>query len=123
MTHKTFYQLAAAEVAAGHVDDALWIKVNVELPNADDKARQAKYITLRAEEMAVESAKHRMRYWAPHSVGTWIAYLIVTFVVAVIAGNVAAAIGDMASTPIPLLIIGVVIVAAVALGIRIGRTG
>jgi len=123
MTHKTFYQLAAAEVAAGHVDDALWIKVNAELPNADDKARQAQYITLRAEEMAVESAKYRVRHWAPHSVGTWIVYLIVTFVVAVIAGNIVAAIAGMASTPIPLLVIGVVVIAAVALGIRVGRTG
>lgn len=123
MTHKTFYQLAAAEVAAGHIDDALWIKVNAELADADDKARQAKYIILRAEEMAVESAKSRMRHWVPHSVGTWIAYLIVAFVVAVVAGNIVAAIGGMANTPIPLLVIGVFVIAAIALGIRIGRTG
>lgn len=61
MTSKVFYQAAAAEVAAGHLDEALWIKVNAEIPSADDKVRQAKYVALRAEEMAVESAKHRVK--------------------------------------------------------------
>ena len=47
MTDKTFYQAAAAEVADGVIDSALWIKVGAEMPGADNVARQAKYIQLR----------------------------------------------------------------------------
>ncbi|WP_147281783.1 hypothetical protein [Dyella solisilvae] len=58
MTDKTFYQAAAAEVAGGYVDLDLWAKVNAKDPNAAKIERQAKYIQLRAQEMA----------WASHRV-------------------------------------------------------
>ncbi|MDE2155542.1 MAG: hypothetical protein KGJ32_06555 [Xanthomonadaceae bacterium] len=52
MTDKTYYQAAATEVAGGQLDVALWTKVNADMPEATDLARQAKYIQLRAREMA-----------------------------------------------------------------------
>lgn len=55
MTDKSFYQAAAAEVAAGQLDSALWIKVNAEMPEAAIVARHAKYIQLRAQELSLES--------------------------------------------------------------------
>lgn len=87
MTHKTFYQLAAAEVAAGRLDDALWIKVNAELPNSDDKTRQAKYITMRAKEMAADNAKHRLARWVPQSVAGWLVCLVVAFAIFMVVGT------------------------------------
>lgn len=86
MTNKVFYQAAAAEVVAGHLDEALWIKVNAELPSADDKVRQAKYVALRAEEMAVESAKRRVLRWMPRSVVGWLAYAAVAFAAFMVVG-------------------------------------
>ena len=84
MTHKSFYEAAAAEVAAGHLDSALWIKVNAELPDADDNVRQAKYIALRAQEMAGETTKRRMMNlwqriprWAKITCGVAIIWAIV----------------------------------------------
>lgn len=121
MTHKTFYQLAAAEVAAGRLDDALWIKVNAELPNADERTRQAKYIALRAEEMAMESAKYRVRRWLPHSFWSWAAYLVVAGVIAIIIADITAAIGQLGSTPIPIIVLAVIMIVAVAVAWRAGR--
>jgi hypothetical protein len=63
MTDKSFYQAAAAEVAGGQLDPALWIKVGSEMPTADSIARQARYIQLRAREMAAESAKRHLFAW------------------------------------------------------------
>ncbi len=57
MTHKSYYQTAASEVADGVLDTALWTKVNVELVGADDDVRQAKYIQLRAQELSIENAQ------------------------------------------------------------------
>ncbi len=51
MTHKS-YHAAAAEVGAGRLDDALWVKVCTELPEASERERQAKYIALRARELS-----------------------------------------------------------------------
>jgi len=54
---KVHYQAAAAEVADGNIDQALWIKVNADMPEAAGVAKQAKYIQLRAEEIARSTAK------------------------------------------------------------------
>lgn len=71
MTHKSFYEAAAAEVATGHLDNALWIKVNAELPDAADNVRQAKYIALRAQEMATANAGAALRSWIPRTFWQW----------------------------------------------------
>lgn len=63
MTHKSYYEAAAAEVAAGRLDNALWIKVNAEMPDADNSVRQAKYIALRAQELATANAGTMLRKW------------------------------------------------------------
>ena len=82
MTNKVFYQAAAAEVADGALDEALWTKVTVELVGADPVARQAKYIQLRAQEMALETKKNaalniwrRIPWWVK-----WPAIAIAVFI-------------------------------------------
>jgi hypothetical protein len=81
MTHKSFYQAAVAEVAAGHLDSALWIKINAEMPSADNAARQAKYIALRAQEIADESLRTSVsRFKGPHGFG----YLAIAGVLALV---------------------------------------
>jgi len=59
MTDKSFYKVAADEVTAGHLDEALWIKVCADMPGAGRLSQQAKYIQLRAQELAVEAAKRK----------------------------------------------------------------
>ena len=59
MTDKKFYQDAADEVASGILDQSLWIKACAEMPDASHVAQQAKYIQLRAIELAIVSAKGR----------------------------------------------------------------
>ena len=59
MTDKRFYQDAADEVASGILDQSLWIKACAEMPDASHVAQQAKYIQLRAIELAIASAKGR----------------------------------------------------------------
>lgn len=61
MTHKSFYQAAAAEVSMGRVDGPLWIKVCADMPQGDNASRQAKYIQLRAEELARDDAKNKVQ--------------------------------------------------------------
>jgi hypothetical protein len=60
MTDKAFYQAAAAEVAGGQIDQALWIKVTADLAGSDNLTRQAKYIQLRAQELAIGAAKEKV---------------------------------------------------------------
>lgn len=90
MTDKAFYQAAAAEVASGNLDSALWIKTCAEMPGTDDLTRQAKYIQLRAKEMAGSSAKFRAASLAPHTGGQWTLYLFllacITFPLFIISG-------------------------------------
>lgn len=81
MTHKSFYEAAAAEVAVGHVDTALWIKACAEMPGADDSARRAKYVALRAQELATERANAVARGWLDRFRGRrwyWWAALIIS---------------------------------------------
>lgn len=89
MTNKVFYQAAAAEVASGAIDSALWIKVNAELPEADERARQAKYIALRAQELSVTAVKHgavswwrRVPGWVKWPVVVIAAYMLIVWVTA-----------------------------------------
>lgn len=56
MVDKSFYQAASDEVAGGKVDAALWVKINADMPEASDLTKQAKYIQLRAEEIARDHA-------------------------------------------------------------------
>lgn len=72
MTHKSFYEAAVTEVAAGHLDSALWIKVSAEMPGADNSARQARYIALRAQELATANAGNAVRRWMPRTKGQWV---------------------------------------------------
>jgi len=65
MTNKLFYQIAADEVARGNIDQALWIKVVADMPVATRIQQQAKYIQLRAGELAIESATTRMTNKVP----------------------------------------------------------
>lgn len=84
MTDKTYYHAAAAEVAGGHLDEALWIKVNAELPQATDVVKQAKYIQLRAQEMGGEAKKNAVVGWWRRR-PLWQKSLIVLFAVWVLA--------------------------------------
>lgn len=58
MTDKAFYQKAAAEFAAGEIDEALRIKVEVENPDASNTVQRAKYIQLRAQELSTERLRN-----------------------------------------------------------------
>lgn len=84
VTHKSFYEAAAAEVAAGRLDNALWIKVNADLPGADNSARQAKYIALRAQELATEKAGDAVRGWFDFFRGRrwywWASFIVVVYI-------------------------------------------
>ena len=80
MTDKAFYQAAAAEVANGQLDDALWIKVNAELPEATDVVKQAKYIQLRAQEVSGAAKKNAVVGWWRRR-ALWQKALMVLFVV------------------------------------------
>ncbi len=87
MTHKTHYQTAASEVAAGVLDAALWTKVNVELVGADDGVRQAKYIQLRAQELSIENARSAASgTWS--RVWPWIKWGAIAVGAFVVAANV-----------------------------------
>lgn len=57
MTNKMFYLEAANEVERNEIDQALWIKVTAEMPDAQAAQRNAKYIQLRAQELSVEATK------------------------------------------------------------------
>jgi hypothetical protein len=59
--NKIYYQQAAAEAASGHVDQALWVKIRADNPDAEDVALQARYIQARAKEMAAEAVKNGVR--------------------------------------------------------------
>jgi hypothetical protein len=65
MTNKLFYQLAADEVAQSNIDQGLWIKVVADMPTASKIQQQAKYIQLRAGELAVQSAVTRVAGTVP----------------------------------------------------------
>lgn len=96
MTDKTYYQAAAAEVAQGCIDKALWIKVSADLPAAEPRVKQAKYIQLRAQELAAESVGHRAlgfvrripRWvrWPAYAGLAWCALLLVVAVVDAVFG-------------------------------------
>jgi hypothetical protein len=58
MTSKVFYRSAVDEVAGGAVDPALWTKVTADMAGADVLTRQAKYIQLRAQELALSAKKN-----------------------------------------------------------------
>jgi hypothetical protein len=83
MTDKAFYQTAASEVAGGQLDQALWIKVGAEMPGADNVARQAKYIQLRARELARATAGRRAKGVLRLSAQLLVALLIVLILSAV----------------------------------------
>lgn len=113
VTHKSFYEAAAAEVASGRLDSALWIKVNAELPGADNSARQAKYIALRAQEMATESAGTTVRRWMPRTWWQWGLYLLVVFVGANLIAMFVAMMSPQSNTPY--VLVWVFIAAGIAL--------
>lgn len=113
MTHKAFYQAAAAEVAQGHLDTALWIKVNAEMPGSDEATKQARYIALRAAEMSRESAAHTLRGWMPHSFWTWVGYVVLVIIVATILEAITVAIGGLGRTIVPVLVWMVFVIGAI----------
>lgn len=87
VTDKAYYQAAAAEVADGVIDRALWIKVNAELPGTSDAVRQAKYIQLRAEELAHTARSMTISRFIPSTERMWVLYVLVAFAVALMFGG------------------------------------
>jgi hypothetical protein len=82
MTDKRHYQTAASEVRAGKVDQALWIKVNVEYPGESSINKQAQYIRLRAVELSRQTNKDNLLRFAPRKWWHWILYFAASFVLA-----------------------------------------
>ncbi len=86
MTDKAFYQAAAAEVADGVLDRALWIKVNAELPGASDVVQQAKYVQFRAEELARAARSTTISRLLPRTGPQWALCVVIAVGVALIFG-------------------------------------
>lgn len=57
MVDKVYYQHAAAEVADGIIDAALWTKVAADLAGRDVVVLHGKYIQLRAQEIAMDELR------------------------------------------------------------------
>lgn len=79
MANKKFYQAAAAEVQAGSLDQALWIKVNADFANETGASKQAQYIRLRAAELSQQSIKSGLLRFGPRTWWQWFLYLAATF--------------------------------------------
>lgn len=118
MTNKTFYQAAANEVASGHLDAALWIKVCAEMPEAETKTQQAKYIALRANEMATLVTTHNARNWVSYLFFYWVLYFVVLFVVAF---TVASILDDRTGSLLPLSVFVAICVGGVIVRYILGR--
>lgn len=103
MTHKAFYQAAADEVAEGRVDKALWIKVCADCPGDESKMQQAKYIALRAREMAQESGLSHAQDVLKHVAIHWVLFLAVVFTVAILVGK-AVDLSLNRSSPLPFIV-------------------
>jgi len=119
MVDKTFYQAAAAEVAGGVVDQALWIKVTADMAGSDKVTRQAKYIQLRAQELAGENLKLRAKSWLPRTKWQWFFYAVGASGAAYVAGIVAQANAADAATSITAFV--VVLASALALPLWASR--
>lgn len=87
MTGKAYYQNAVDEVARGHIDQALWAKVNAQYPGASPVFHQAKYIDLRAREIQRYSWFAFMLSWAPTSLWRWVGYITVAVILFFIVGS------------------------------------
>jgi len=94
MANKRFYQAAAAEVQAGDVDHALWIKVNADFSDANSVSKQAQYIRLRAAELSQQSVKLGLLRFGPRAWWQWVLYLAATFV----GANIVAELAEQFST-------------------------
>ena len=107
MVDKVHYQAAAAEVADGNIDQALWIKVNSDMPEATGIAKQAKYIQLRAQELSIENAKgHAKGLWS--RIWPWLLYVLASYVAAVILGlSLPGRIGDESSAILMLVLLAI----------------
>lgn len=83
MVNKSFYQLAANEVAQGRIDQALWVKVVADSPSSGRLTQQSKYIQLRAQELSIQSASVK-------AVSLWskLRRLLIWVLAAVVAGYV-----------------------------------
>jgi len=100
MTDKAHYQQAASEFEAGQIDQALWIKVEVEHPEATKTMQRAIYIKLRAEELATERLRQLpakalrsegIRRLIPRRPWHWLIYAVLVFLLANILGEAAGA--------------------------------
>ena len=114
MAGKQFYQAAAAEVQAGNVDQALWIKVSADFSNETIVNKQAQYIRLRAAELSQQAVKLGFLRFGPGAWWQWLLYLAATFLAAnLVAGLVSLFSRDAESAVFFaawfLLIIGVVV--------------
>jgi hypothetical protein len=86
MTSKVFYQSAAEEVAAGALDNALWTKVSADMPSADAMTQQAKYIQLRAQELALSAKKNAaLSIW--RRIPWWVKWPAIIFTVVFVLGE------------------------------------
>lgn len=65
MVDKAFYSQATEEVAAGQMDQALWIKICTEHAHEAPVMRQAKYIQQRARDIAGEAKVNQVKRAVP----------------------------------------------------------
>lgn len=109
MTDKSFYQAAASEVSQGQIDQALWLKVNAEFPGATAIVRQAKYIQLRAQELAREARSSSISSITPRSGKQWMLYGVGTFLAAALLGALTESGGVFWLAIVIAVIVGVVL--------------
>ena len=87
MVDKFHYQAAAKEVAGGYIDQALWTKVNADMPGATKVHHQAKYIQLRAREMDFATKASVVSRFIPNTWWQWILFVGADLLVASIISS------------------------------------
>lgn len=117
MTDKIYYQQAASELEAGQIDQALWVKVEAEHPEASKTVQRAIYIKLRAQELATERLRQipikalqaeGLRKLVPRRPWHWLIYAIVVYFAWGAATLIA---GDLGIAVLPLGIVGGIVIA------------
>jgi len=111
MADKRFYQMAADEVRAGQVDQALRIKIGAEYPSESDVGKQAQYIRLRAAELSNNHKVGLARRLKPQKWWQWLLYVVVTFFVADIVAAVVGS-GNAADQVAAMVVIWVILMVA-----------
>jgi len=115
MADKHFYQMAAEEVQAGQLDQALWIKIGADFPNESDVGKQAQYIRLRAAELSNTHKAGIARRLKPQKWWQWLLYVVISYIVAAVVAAIVG--GDEVTTLIVvwLTLIALLVVATIML--------